>query len=924
MKSISLFDRKFMGGIHGAGGYHFEDSYVLSQLPNWLTLEGLFSFQQELLTDLELFFASGRRWFIQIKKRPVKRNEFVEIIEAFRLREATSSGQYERYIIASPGLPGPLMRFRGHLERFRSAHSYSEAELAQSRRELAAELEGLKCGVEVDFLIEKVFFESEIEWVKQERLLRASFTNSLVKDHGIRQEDAEDIYLRIARLLVVERGNPVELSRLRAALGRRRMEASAQRLSDFELITPEFLDKRSDDSPSYFYDGTVPTWSDITHQRDIPRDIMPEIIARVDHWEHGRALVPILAEAGDGKSTFLHRMAAELARRDKIVLCQKRHRAAISVEEIQSVAEMANQCVYVFIDDAARVQNLKGFIESVAGLPYAIVLIAVSRPYEWIPVRSVYNANLHVEFASDDREWSLEGVTDNEIELLFGRLAEAGLINSLPDEELRPLINSYAERSKRKLLVLVLELTKGRRAAEVLRDECERVRLMGNSVFQAYRYVCLMGSVHSFISRSMLRKVITIESGDADVLRRLQGLVELIGENIYARHDRIAEIVTDILFDGADEERGDALCQIISLAISDAQGEIARRMLEAVYTTVPESQCHKVISHLVNEANLAGETALVGEFFAYRPDESPADAVYDEVLAANTRLILRKLISPTLRNALRAQGHGTENQYTDRSYVWTPASALESLGSSGNSLLNDLGWTEVFARAARWSRWESSHRKGFTLNADKMYEALARIRPGKSTDIAFYHAEFLRETNREKDAIPLYELVVERNPSHVEARAALALCLYFQEDYERALQHYKIARELDWEVIHRYGHAEIFQEMLEGLGDWDELIPLLKSITRFNFDVKRRIQQSDMWKEISLERKLRQSANEAEPGFVKEFSVKVSEEELFVFATQLEDLLKYAKTLPRVRQIELGRSIFKVSFGELRRSDACA
>lgn len=895
----------------------------MSQLPNWLTLEGLLSFQQELLTDLELFFASGRRWFIQIKKRPVKRNEFVEIIEAFHLREATSSGQYERYIIASPGLPGPLTRFRGHLDRFRSAHSYSEAELAQSKRELAAELEGLKCGVEVDFLIEKVFFENEIEWVKQEQLLRASFTNSLVKDHGIRHEDAEDIYLRIARLLVVERGKRVELSQLQAALGRRRLEARAQHLSDFDLITPEFLDKMSDDSPSHFYDGTVPTWSDITHQRDIPRDIMPQIIARVDHWEHGRVLVPILAEAGEGKSTFLHRMAAELARLDKIVLCQKRHRVSISVEEIQSVAEMANQCVYVFVDDAARVQNLKGFIESVAGLPYPIVLIVVSRPYEWVPLRSVYNANLLVEFASyDDREWSLEGVTDNEIELLFGRLAQAGLINSLPDEELRPLINSYAERSKRKLLVLVLELTKGKRVTEVLRDECERVRQMGNSVFQAYRYVCLMGSVHSFISRSMLRKVITIDSVDADVLRRLQGLVELIGENIYARHDRIAEIVTDILFDGADEERGDALCQTISLAISDAQGEIARRMLEAVNTTVPESQRHKVISHLVNEANLAGERALVGEFFAYRPDESPNDAIYDDVLSVNTQLILRQFISPTLRNALRAPGRDTENQYEDPSFIWTAASALENLGSAGNSLLNDLGWTEVFARAARWSRWESSHRNEFKLNADKMYAALARIRPGKPTEMTFYHAEFLRNTDREKKAIPLYESVLKRDPDHAEAHAALAWCLYFQEKYETSLNHYKIARELDWEVIHRELHEDILREMLEGVGDWEQLIELLKSTARFNFEINRRIKQSDIWKEIALEKKLKKTSHDIEETFIKEPSSDLSEEELRVHAAQLDDLLRYSKSLTRARRVELGKAVFGPSFGDLRPEEA--
>ena len=79
MESMSLFDRKYTGGLHGHRGYDFEDSYVLSQLPNWLTLADLVSFQQELLTDLELFFGSGRRWFIQIKKHSLETKEFRKI-----------------------------------------------------------------------------------------------------------------------------------------------------------------------------------------------------------------------------------------------------------------------------------------------------------------------------------------------------------------------------------------------------------------------------------------------------------------------------------------------------------------------------------------------------------------------------------------------------------------------------------------------------------------------------------------------------------------------------------------------------------------------------------------------------------------------------------------------------------------------------
>jgi hypothetical protein len=405
----------------------------------------------------------------------------------------------------------------------------------------------------------------------------------------------------------------------------------------------------------------------------------------------------------------------------------------------------------VFVDDGARVQNLKGIIEAVAELPYPIVLLVASRPYEWVPFKSVYAANL------DRSEWSLEGATDHEIGLLFRRLADAGLINSLSDEEITSLIDSYSERSKRKLLVIVLELTKGKRVTEIIRDECERVRQMGDDVLQAYRYVCLMGSVHSFITRSILKRRIKVDSVELDIVQRLPGLVEAIGENIYARHDRISEIAADILFDGAEDQRGDTLCEIITLALKDAQADVVQAMIRALYGSVPESQRLKVVSHLVSAAYRAGEIGIVGEVFAYQPSESANKLIFDELLAANVPVIMDHLISPSLRNAIRSRRKEIENQYTYPSFILSPTICRENLGCAGDSLENDLGWTEVFAEAARYSDWASKHREYFTSITDRLYDALTRIRLGAQTEIRFHYAEFLRETSREKEAISLYE-----------------------------------------------------------------------------------------------------------------------------------------------------------------------
>jgi tetratricopeptide (TPR) repeat protein len=295
------------------------------------------------------------------------------------------------------------------------------------------------------------------------------------------------------------------------------------------------------------------------------------------------------------------------------------------------------------------------------------------------------------------------------------------------------------------------------------------------------------------------------------------------------------------------------------------------------------------------------------------------ELIFDEVLAANVSLILGRLISPSLRKAIRSSGKKVENQYTYPSFNLTPVNWRENLESAGDSLKNDLGWTTVFADAALYSH--SKHRASFTEITDRLYDALTRKRLSAQTEIRFRYAEFLRGTSREKEAISLYHRVIDGNPGHAEAHAALARCLYFDDDYNDALHHYKIARQLDWQAIHGYGHQEIFEEMLQRLGDWDELILLLKANRERQVDINRRFQQSDIGQKILLDLKLIKHPAWHEIAMLRYFGGDQGEEDLLVHnMSKLDELLQLVKTLPTNKQDEVGKSIFKRSwFGELRR-----
>ena len=144
MKSINLFDKKYTGGLNGANGYFFEDSYILSQLPIWLQDSNFQTFQQELLTDLELFFGADCRWFIQIKNHNLTPSEFRKIISGFLEREETSEGEYEKYIIVSPRLSSDISILNGYLEKFRSAKHYKKNELELARKNIVLKLKKLQ------------------------------------------------------------------------------------------------------------------------------------------------------------------------------------------------------------------------------------------------------------------------------------------------------------------------------------------------------------------------------------------------------------------------------------------------------------------------------------------------------------------------------------------------------------------------------------------------------------------------------------------------------------------------------------------------------------------------------------------------------------------------------------------------------------
>src|SRR5207237_7806272 len=116
----------------------------LSQLPDWLASGNLGYFQQELWSDLELFFNPGHRWLIQIKNHPLELAEFRSIMTDFKTRHKNGGGRYQKYVVVCTGAANSVREIWNMLERWRDVRYLGEAELSSTTQCIVSKLDDTK------------------------------------------------------------------------------------------------------------------------------------------------------------------------------------------------------------------------------------------------------------------------------------------------------------------------------------------------------------------------------------------------------------------------------------------------------------------------------------------------------------------------------------------------------------------------------------------------------------------------------------------------------------------------------------------------------------------------------------------------------------------------------------------------------------
>jgi len=325
-----------------------------------------------------------------------------------------------------------------------------------------------------------------------------------------------------------------------------------RRLSDFYPVTESLarareLNQKEPKSPAAFYGGTQADWRDIDCRFDVPRSAMGPIwrflAQRTKSGGRGRIpFVLLTGRSGDGKSTFLLRLAAELVKQEVgLVLMQKEDHATIEVDELE---ELQDQPVFLFIDSLSRFSEdtLRALFVRLQQSGQRVTVVGSA-------IRSLWSAMaLDLSDLADTHESNLEELDDVEIDDLLDKLelwsiSGTGRLGTLADKS-RERKRQLFRKANRQLLVALLEVQGGESLEAHLRNELDQLgrRPMGDA---ARRAVVFVAAVHRFDLRMpvpLLQRLLPNCDVKLDILPRTEGLLLLTEEEntVRTRHALVA------------------------------------------------------------------------------------------------------------------------------------------------------------------------------------------------------------------------------------------------------------------------------------------------------------------------------------------------------------------------------------------------
>jgi tetratricopeptide (TPR) repeat protein len=314
-------------------------------------------------------------------------------------------------------------------------------------------------------------------------------------------------------------------------------------LNEYIPVTSETIAKRIQ-RPSYFYQGSEPTWQDILEARDSKRSLQDKIMTMALSSGSHPTFILVTGAPGSGKSTLLRRVAIELYESGELVLFHRAGATVLTARLLERAYSIWNKRLYVLVDDFFRKVNAHGFLEELGDIDIPVVVIATSKSHEYEPTRA------NIEKYADPDDLVLGPLNASEFDGLVEKLHENNKL-AVSQKAIPQLKQAFRHESQ--LLVLMARLTGGEELAVIVQRELKSLRAHP-PLYDAYRYTCALYRVGVPIPLSILGKLLGSENIYADVVNRPEATGLLFADDrlhtvaIRARHEFVAELVAQHLW----------------------------------------------------------------------------------------------------------------------------------------------------------------------------------------------------------------------------------------------------------------------------------------------------------------------------------------------------------------------------------------
>jgi len=184
----SLLTPENRGGVTGGEGYNFQDAFIASRLPEWLANPTFSCLLKEGLGDVEVKFVETKKEYIdfyQVKDHIVTPAECRDVITGFFEKYCQLPNVYSQFILACRGLGKNAESLRQAIEELRGAYSMykpGHSILRTTEKDVEARAKRLGLNVPIDFLREKVFFDTELGDMKTDTRLCDQFIGSVSRN----------------------------------------------------------------------------------------------------------------------------------------------------------------------------------------------------------------------------------------------------------------------------------------------------------------------------------------------------------------------------------------------------------------------------------------------------------------------------------------------------------------------------------------------------------------------------------------------------------------------------------------------------------------------------------------------------------------------------------------------------------------------